>query len=66
MEYKVGGDAVNLAIRVQDLTKEVGRMIRVTDDTAARLGPTCVLGTRTVLTVRGKAQPVGVIEVLST
>jgi class 3 adenylate cyclase len=64
LEYSVVGDAVNLASRVQDLTKEVGVMILVTDDTAARLGPEFVLGTRAVLAVRGKAQPVGVVEVL--
>ena len=66
LEYSVVGDAVNLASRVQDLTKEVGVMILVTDATAARLGPAFVLGTRTVLAVRGKAQPVGVVEVLAT
>ena|GEM_PF-4040984 len=37
----------------------------IIDDTAARLGPAFVLGTRTVLTVRGKAQPVGVVKVWS-
>jgi len=66
LEYSVVGDAVNLASRVQDLTKEMGVMILVTDATAARLGPAFVLGTRTVLAVRGKAQPVGVVEVLAT
>lgn len=64
LEYGVVGDAVNLASRVQELTKQVGTAILVTDDTAARLGAGFVLGTRTVLTVRGKTQPIGVIEVL--
>jgi class 3 adenylate cyclase len=64
LEYGVVGDAVNLASRVQDLTKQVGTAILVTDDTAARLGAGFVLGTRTVLPVRGKTQPIGVIEVL--
>jgi adenylate cyclase len=64
LEYGVVGDAVNLASRVQDLTKQVGTAILVTDDTAARLDVSFVLGTRTVLPVRGKTQPIGVIEVL--
>jgi class 3 adenylate cyclase len=66
LEYSVVGDAVNLASRVQDLTKEVGVTILVTNDTAARLGPEFVLGKRAVRTVRGKAQPVSVVEVLPT
>jgi adenylate cyclase len=66
LEYSVVGDAVNLASRVQDLTKEVGVTILVTDDTAARLGPEFVLGKCTVCTVRGRAQPVSVVEVLPT
>jgi class 3 adenylate cyclase len=64
LEYGVVGDAVNLASRVQDLTKQVGTAILVTDDTAARLDAGFVLGARTVLPVRGKTQPIGVIEVL--
>ena len=66
LEYGVVGDAVNLASRVQDLTKELGVELLVTDTTAARLGPEFVFGTRAVLPVRGKTQPVGVVEVLPT
>ena len=64
MEYGVVGDAVNLASRVQDLTKEVGAPLLVTDETAARLTSGFQLGRRVVMPVRGKAQPIGVIEVL--
>jgi class 3 adenylate cyclase len=55
---------VNLASRVQELTKEIGAAILVTNDTAARLGPEFILGKRVVCTVRGKTQPVSVVEVL--
>ena len=65
LEYGVVGDAVNLASRVQDLTKQLGVPILVTDDTAARLGPEFVFGKRAILPVRGKEQPVGVVEVLA-
>lgn len=66
LEYSVVGDAVNVASRVQDLTKELGVVLLVTEDTAARLGPEFVFGQRAVLPVRGKAQPVGVVEVVAT
>jgi class 3 adenylate cyclase len=64
LEYSVVGDAVNLASRVQDLTKAVGTALLITDDTAAQLSPDFKLGRRTVLPVRGKTVPIGVIEVL--
>jgi adenylate cyclase len=65
IEYGVVGDAVNLASRVQDLTKQVGATILITEATAARLANGFVFGTRAVLPVRGKLQPIEVIEVLS-
>jgi adenylate cyclase len=64
VEYGVVGDAVNLASRVQDLTKEVGAMILITNATAARLGNSFAFGKRAVLPVRGKQLPIEVIEVL--
>ncbi len=63
LEYSVVGDVVNLASRVQELTKQLGVAILITDDTAARLGPEFVFGKRAILPVRGKDQPVGVVEV---
>jgi class 3 adenylate cyclase len=64
IEYGVVGDAVNLASRVQDLTKQVGATVLITEATAGRLGNGFVLGRRVVLPVRGKQQPIEVIEVL--
>jgi adenylate cyclase len=63
LEYGVVGDVVNLASRVQDLTKQLDVAILVTHDTAARLGPEFIFGKRAILPVRGKEQPVGVVEV---
>jgi adenylate cyclase len=55
---------VNLASRVQGLTKEVGAAILVTDVTAARLEERFLYGKQAVLPVRGKADPIQVIEIL--
>jgi class 3 adenylate cyclase len=64
VEYGVVGDAVNLASRVQGLTKEVGAAILITDATAAQLEDRFAFGKQAVLPVRGKTQPIQVIEVL--
>ena len=58
------GDAVNLASRVQDLTKQVKATILVTDTTAARLGDQFAFGKQAVLPVKGKSEPIRVIEIL--
>jgi adenylate cyclase len=64
MEYGVVGDAVNLASRVQELTKEVGAAILVTDTTAAYLEEQFQFGAQAVLPVRGKAEPIRVLEIV--
>ena len=63
-EYAVVGDPVNVASRVEGLTKELQTTILISDVTAAQLGPGFLLGRTAVLPVKGKAQPVRVVEVL--
>lgn len=63
-EYSVVGDAPNQASRIEGLTKEMHTPILVSAVTAARLGPSFRLGRRAVLPVKGKEQPVEVVEVL--
>jgi class 3 adenylate cyclase len=64
VEYGVVGDPVNLASRIEGLTKEVQATILVSNVTAARLGPDFTLGRTAVLPVKGKEKPVEVVEVL--
>jgi adenylate cyclase len=65
IEYGVVGDAVNLAARVEALTREMQATILVSRDIAAQLGPGFNLGQTASMLVKGKSQPVEVVEVLS-
>lgn len=64
VEYGVVGDPVNVASRIEGLTKEVQATILVSRVTADRLGDEFVLGRTAILPVKGKQQPVEVVEVL--
>ena len=64
VEYDVTGDAVNVASRIEGLTKEMRTTILISEATAARLGPGFTLGRVAELPVRGKENPVKVVEVL--
>ena len=65
VEYGVVGEAVNLASRVEALTKEVPATILVSRQIAARLGPEFALGRTALLPITGSKQFVEVVEVLS-
>jgi adenylate cyclase len=65
VEYGVVGEPVNLASRVEALTKEMPAIILVTKDIAARLGPEFEFGRSALLPVKGKKEPVEVVEVLA-
>ncbi len=60
LEYAVVGDAVNVAARLQDLTKELGETILVTAETARRAGAAARFVSCGEVEVRGKARPVSV------
>jgi adenylate cyclase len=58
------GDPVNLANRVEALTKDLQATVLVSRDIADRLGDRFVLGRSATLPVKGRKQPVEVVEVL--
>jgi class 3 adenylate cyclase len=61
----VVGEPVNLACRIEALTKDLAATILVSSQIAARLGPEFVLGRTAQLPVKGKSQAVEVVEVLA-
>jgi len=60
----VVGEPVNLAARVEALTKDVGTTILVSSEIASRLGAEFTLGRTELLPVKGKTDPVQVVEIL--
>jgi class 3 adenylate cyclase len=64
VEYGVVGDPVNVASRIEGLTKQLHTSILISEVTAAQLGSGFLLGRSATLAVKGKKQPVQVVEVL--
>jgi adenylate cyclase len=65
VEYAAVGDPVNLASRIEGLTKEMNAAIVVSRETAAQLGPGFHFGRSATFRVKGKEKPVEVVEVLA-
>jgi len=63
MDYTAIGDTVNVAARLEGLTKELGAAIVVSEATAAALGPEVPLRDAGACSVKGRAQPVRVFAV---
>ncbi len=64
LSYALVGDTVNLAARLQDLTKVLGRDILLSGATAAALGPGASLEHLEAAMVKGRSQPVEVYAAL--
>jgi class 3 adenylate cyclase len=64
VEYGVVGDPVNLANRVESLTKEMRATVLVSKQIADRLEPAFVRGRAASLPVKGRQEHVEVVEVL--
>jgi len=66
VEYGVVGEAVNLASRIEALTRELDATILVSREVALQLDESFAFGRTAVLPVRGRRQTVDVVEVLGS
>ena len=64
VEYGVVGEPVNLANRVESLTRELQATVLVSRRIADRLGAGFVRGRASTLPVKGRREPVEVVEIL--
>ena len=63
LEYTAIGDTVNLASRLESLTKTVGRAVLVSKQTRDRVGDGAEFETLEPVAVKGKAEPVALFAV---
>lgn len=64
MEFTAIGDTVNLASRLEGMTKTLGCVILASEETLAAAGPALRCGRSEIIQVKGRAAPVRVFEVL--
>jgi adenylate cyclase len=65
VKYTMVGDTVNVASRVEGLTKELDAAILITHETRGRLGDRAEVEERGEMAVKGRTRPVRVYAVRS-